>query len=225
MVSQVVCVICSVLPEPHTTEITFYKFPKATVPDLYKAWKNALVAALSNDRPELSDDANLNDTYICSRHFTASDFAFANGKLILLKDAIPTRITKNLYDVASTEVEKITKEYEPTARGNNFASTLTKDYVTTSHHNLRSDLISTETSRALTPSISEFITSMRKQSDSKISYVIAKGESDTFSAKKRHTDLEQKVESYGKIFKRLHSDNLLTESYVDKLKVRQTTFV
>lgn len=86
MVSQVICVICSVVPEPHTTEITFYKFPKAAeMPTLFKSWKNAVVDALSKERPELLDDASLCDTYICSRHFTVDDFAFKNGQLGLVE--------------------------------------------------------------------------------------------------------------------------------------------
>lgn len=216
------CVVCSVVPEPHTTEITFYKFPKATeLPTLFQAWKNALVEALLNERPEFSDDNNLNETYVCSRHFTASDFSFDNGKLVLVKDAVPSRITKNLYDAGNS---KVSEDYEPTSRACNFASTLTKDFVTTSHHNLRSDLICTETSRALTPTVSVtsgmFQSSKRLKNDDNISENIEKDGSDSLSAKKRDVDLELKIESYGKIFKRLRSDNLLTESYVDKLKVR-----
>lgn len=220
MVSQVVCVICSILPEQNTTEITFYKFPKQTErPVQFKAWKNALLEVLAKERPELSNDDSLTDTYVCSRHFTASDFVFSNGKLVLLKDAAPSRIAKEVYDVASEkDYEKLLflpKEYEPSTRTNNFASTLMKDFVTTSHHNLRSDLISTETSRVLTPSVSEYITSLTKM-DGK-SFAVAT--CDKFNEHKRNIDLEIKIESYGKIFKRLRSDNLLTESYVDKLKV------
>lgn len=215
MVSQVVCVICSILPELHSTEITFYKFPKAAErPVSFKAWKTALIDALVKDRPELSNDASLNDTYVCSRHFIASDFSFDNGKLVLLKDAIPSRIAKDLYDVdtekGNNKSEILPKEYEPSTRTNNFASTLMKDFVTTSHHNLRSDLISTETSRVLTPSVSEYITTLTK--------IDGMGSIDKH-LHKRQADLEHKIESYGKIFKRLRSDNLLTESYVNALKV------
>ncbi|XP_055326505.1 uncharacterized protein LOC129580266 [Sitodiplosis mosellana] len=217
MVSQVVCVICSILPVQHTTEITFYKFPKNTERSvLYKAWKTALLDVLAKERPELSDDASLNDTYICSRHFTASDFSFDNGKLVLKNESVPSRIAKDLYEVATSEkVDSILpKEYEPSTRTNNFASTLMKDFVTTSHHNLRSDLISTETSRVLTPTVSEYITSLTKMDGKSF----ADATSDKFNEHKRRIDLEHKIETYGKIFKRLRSDNLLTESYVDELK-------
>lgn len=213
MVSQVICVVCSVLPQPHTTEITFYKFPKSTEsPTLFKAWQNALVTALSNERPEFSDDLSLIDTYVCSQHFTESDISFENGKLVLLKDAVPSRLTKNLYEseVSKPFVITSTKEYEPSNRSNNFASTLTKDFVTTSRNNLCSDLVCTETSRVLTPNVSEFITAMACNSASALGFT---------ESNKRHIELEHKIESFGKIFKRLRYDNVLTESYVDKLKV------
>lgn len=219
MVSQVVCVVCSIVPVQHTTEITFYKFPKITErPVSFKAWKSALLDALAKERPELNDDANLIDTYVCSRHFNAPDFKFDNGKLVLLEDAVPSRVAEHLYNVAASEKADIkaaipSKEYEPSM--NNFASTLMKNFVTTSHHNLRSDLISTETSRVLTPTHSEYITSLTKM-DGK-SFAVAT--SDKFKDHKRRIDLEQKIESYSQIFKRLRGDNLLTESYVDKLKV------
>lgn len=220
MVSQVICVVCSVLPEPRTTQITFYKFPKASEsPALFKTWKNALTEALSNERPELLDDSNLHDTYVCSQHFTASDFSFDNGKLVLKKDAVPTRVAKCLYEIAAEKIQDIfSKEYAPSSHGN-FASTVTNDFVTTSHHNLRSDLISTETSRALTPSVSACISFAKSRQDGIIFNISENDSGDILSAKKRHADLECKVESYEKIFKRLKSDNLLTESYVDKLKV------
>lgn len=220
MVSQVVCVVCSILPVQHTTEITFYKFPKNTErPVLFKAWKDALLEALDKERPELNDDANLIDTYVCSRHFNASDFKFDNGKLILVNDAVPSRIAEHLYNVTASNKDDIksaisSKDYEPSM--NNFASTLVKNFVTTSHHNLRSDLISTETSRVLTPTVSEYITSLTKM-DGK---TFAEATSGKFKEHKRQIDLEQKIESYNKIFKRLRGDNLLSESYVDKLKVR-----
>lgn len=220
MVSQVVCVVCSILPvQPHTIEITFYKFPKSTErPVLFKAWKNALLEALAEERPELNDDANLIDTYVCSRHFKASDFKFDNGKLVLVNDVVPSRIAEHLYNVAASEKDDdksviLSKEYEPSM--NNFASTLMKNFVTTSHHNLRSDLISTETSRVLTPTVSEYITSLTKMDGKSF----AEATSDKFKDHKRRIDLEQKIESYNKIFKRLRGDNLMTESYVDKLKV------
>lgn len=219
MVSQVVCVICSVLPEPRTTQITFYKFPKACEqPAAFQSWKNVITDALSKERPELLDDSNLHDTYVCSQHFIASDFSFDMGKLILLKDSIPSRITKDLYEnVAGTEPEPLAKEYAPSSHGN-FASTLTKNFMTTSHHNLRSDLISTETSRALTPSVSASIAFAMSKNDGKF---LNQMDGDILGEKKRHVDLENKVESFGKIFKRLRNDNLLTESYVDELKVSQ----
>lgn len=221
MVSQVICVICSVLPQPHTTEITFYKFPKISeVPTSFKAWKNALVAALSNERPEFSEDCTLIDTYVCSRHFDGTDFSFEKGKLVLLKDAIPSRLTKDLYDDdVEKPIEKTTKEYQPSSLTNNFASTLTKDFVTTSRNNLRADVFSTETSRIITPSVSEFITAISRNSDYKVSTDVTKLASDILATTKRHADLEHKIESYGKIFKRLRHDNLLTVSYVDQLKV------
>lgn len=229
MVSQVICVVCSTLPEPHTTQITFYKFPKASEQSaMFKAWKSALSDALSHERPELTEDASLIDTFVCSRHFIASDFSFINGKLILLKDAIPSRIAKSLYESDDCNVnDKITKEYEPSTRTNNFATTLTKDYVTTSHNNLhqRSDLISTETSRVLTPTVSEFFATARIKIDGPSMELAPKLPVDTppVSKKKRHISLEHKIESFEKIFKRLRQDNLLTESYLEQLKVQYPT--
>lgn len=224
MVSQVICVVCSVLPQPNTTEITFYKFPKPIEqPNSFKAWKNALIAALSEEKhpcTESVDDSRLCEAYICSRHFTAADFSFDNGKLILVKDAIPTRLTKSQYENGSEEKSiSTTKDYEPTAQGNNFASTLTKNFMTTSRNNLRSDMVCTETSRGLTPNASECITAMKINWNDKLFSDIGKTAISVPVTPKRHADLEQKVESFGKIFKRLRNDNLLTESYVDKLKV------
>lgn len=217
MVAQVVCVVCSVLPEPGTTEITFYKFPKLSdQPTAFRAWKNVIADELSKERPELLDDSNLIDTYVCSQHFTASDFSFEMGKLILLKNAIPSRITKKqCEDISDKEHDLFTKEYTPSSHGN-FATSLTKNFMTTSHQNLRSNLISTETSRALTPSVSSSIAFAKSKFDDKLLYPT---EDDILREKKRHADLEYKVESFGKIFKRLRSDNLLSESYMDKLKV------
>lgn len=231
MVSQVICVICSILPEIHTTEITFYKFPKVIEsPVLYRAWKTALSDALSNERPELLIDANLTDTYVCSRHFTASDFMFESGKLILVERATPSRLTKDVYESKEpSQAIKITKEYEPSSKGNNFATTLTKDFVTTSRHNLRSDLICTETSRVLTPTVTEYVMAAKggiidlttlKRIEKPIEVDLIP------SSKKRLNenengpiDLELKIQSFEKIFKRMRSDNLLTETYVEQLKV------
>lgn len=204
MVSQVICVVCSVLPEPNTTEITFYKFPNAAVsPSSFSAWQSALVKALSDDRPELTDESSLSDTYVCSQHFTAADFAFKNGKLVLSDDAVPSLFTQKLNADALIRQIEDKREYEPTNRSNNFASTLTKDFMTMSRHNLRSDYISTETSRALTPNAS--ITFSRMEVSN--------------SDKRRHSELEQKIESFERILKRLRNDNVLTESYVHQLKV------
>lgn len=215
MVSQVICVICSVLPEPKTTDITFYKFPNAIEsPAKYKIWKNAFVDALSEERPEILNDAHLSDSYICSRHFTATDFVFENGKLVLMTNAVPSRIAKSVYEGNDTDQSnKITKEYEPSSRGNNFATTVTNNFVTTSRNNRHSDLVCTETSRALTPSVSEFI-----MSSTAITYDIG-DKASLVNTRKRNVELEHKVESFEKIFKCMRSDNLLTENYVQKLKV------
>lgn len=222
MVSQVICVICSVLPEPKTTDITFYKFPNAIdSPAAYKIWKNALVDALSDERPEILNDAHLSDSYICSRHFVGTDFVFENGKLVLMKNAVPTRIAKSIYEgIDCIEPIKIIKEYEPSSRGNNFAQTLTKNFVTTSRNNLNSGAVCTETSRALTPSVSEYIMSSAAKIDG-VTFDI--GDKATVASlvntRKRNVDLEHKIESFEKIFKCMRSDNLLTENYVQKLKV------
>lgn len=216
MVSQVICVICSILPEPTTTEITFYKFPNAIEsPATYKIWKNALVNALTEERPEILHDNQLRDSYVCSRHFIGTDFTFENGKLVLLKNAVPTRITKKIYEGKDiNQLNKTTKEYEPSSRGGNFATTLTNNFVTTSRKNLHSDLICTETSRALTPSVSEYIMSSKNKLDGDTATVDS-----LVNTRKRNMDLEQKLQSFEKIFKRMRSDNLLTENYVQTLKV------
>lgn len=172
MVSQVVCIVCSVSPDAHTAEITFHKFPSVDdSPIIFKAWKEALASVLPKST---SDEKKFIDTYICSKHFTAGDFAFDNGKLLLLRDAVPSRVTKDQYGddkpklLIDCDISKIIKEYSPSPNCNNFASTLTKDYVTTSRNNLRFDLVCTETSRAITPSVYEFITSQRGHSDEKL---------------------------------------------------------
>lgn len=222
MVSQVICVICSVLPEPNTTEITFYKFPKASeLTTLFKSWKNAIVDALSEERPELSDDASLHDTYVCSRHFTVDDFVFKTGKLVLVENAVPSLLTKSHYENCDArEPSRITKEYEPSSRGDNFATTLTKDFVTTSRHNLRSDLISTGTTRILTPTVSEYVTTSKRNIDDILSKNIGKLiDSGLDVSKKRNIDVLHKIDVFEKIFKRMRCDDVLTEAYLEKLKV------
>lgn len=210
MVSQVICVICSVVPEPHTTEITFYKFPKAVeLPSLFKAWKKALVEALLTERPEFTNDVHFIDTYVCSRHFIASDFSFEKGKLILLNDAVPSRNTKILYDETIEKENDSKREYAPSSNGNFATTSTTSTRGATSHHKFRSDLICTETSRTSTPSTSEQMSAVMGKYD---------GIGNDEIAKKRHAELELKVVSYGKIFKHLRKDNVLTESYVDELK-------
>lgn len=222
MVSQVICVICSVVPEPHTTEITFYKFPKAAeLPTAFKSWKNAVADALSKERPELLNDSSLCDTYVCSRHFTVNDFAFKNGKLVLVDNAVPSLLGKSQYENCDAKpAARITKEYEPSSRCDNFASTLTKDFVTTSRHNLRSDLICTETSRILTPTVTEYVTTTKRNFDN-ISSAIAPKLSDNGldTSKKRNIDVQHKVDVFEKIFNRMRCDSVLTEAYLDKLKV------
>lgn len=223
MVSQVICVICSVLPEPHTTEITFYKFPKtAELPTLFKSWKNAVVDALAKERPELMDDASLYDTYVCSRHFTANDFAFKNGKLGLVENAVPSLLAKSEYENCDAKpATRITKEYEPSSRAENFASTLTKDFVTTSRHNLRSDYICTETSRVLTPTVTEYVTTSKRNIND-ISSTYAENLNDNgldLTSKKRNIDVQHKIDIFEKIFKRMRCDSILTEAYLEKLKV------
>lgn len=222
MVSQVICVICSVLPEAHTTEITFYKFPKATeMTTLFKSWKNAVVDALAKERPELLNDASLHDTYVCSRHFTVNDFAFKNGKLTLVENAVPSLLAKDHYEHCDSKYSgRMTRDYEPSSRGDNFATTLTKDYVTTSRHNLRSDLICTETSRVLTPTVSEYVTTSKRNIDDILPKNIGKLiDSGLDLTKKRNIDVQHKVEVLEKIFKRMRCDNVLTEAYLEKLKV------
>lgn len=223
MVSQVICVICSIVPEPHTTDITFYKIPKAIeMPTLFKSWKTAMVDALSDERPELLDDASLHDTYVCSRHFTINDFSFENGKLCLVDNAIPSLLKKSQYENCdSKQSTRFTKEYEPSSRCDNFATTLTKDFVTTSRHNLRSDFICTETSRVLTPTVSVYLPTPKRNIDDILSKNIQGSMDDGVDvSKKRNIDVQHKVEVFEKIFKRMHCDNILTDAYVEKLKVK-----
>lgn len=215
--------ICSVLPEPRTAEITFHKFPSPEKsPDVFKAWKDALAGIISKSTAEFKSENSFVDTYICSRHFTFADFAFDNGKLLLVKDAVPTLITEDQYDDkksnSSDGINAVNaiREYEPSFNCNNFASTMTKDFVTMSSHNFRSALISTETSRALTPHAIECITTARSTLD----ISLATGEHFN-TTNKRNADLEHKISDFQKIFKRLRSDNLLTDTYVDELKVRK----
>lgn len=223
MVSQVICVICSVVPEPHTTEITFYKFPKATeLPTSFKAWKNAIVDALSKERPEFLNDASLHDTYVCSRHFTVDDFVFKNGKLGLVEDAVPSLLAKSQYENCDAKPARITKEYEPSSRCDNFATTLTKDFVTTSRHNLRSDLISTETSRILTPTVYEYVTTSKRNISDISSTHFSGGklnDNGLDTPKKRNIDVQHKVDVFEKIFNRMRCDSVLTEAYLEKIKV------
>lgn len=207
MVAQVMCLVCSVTPDVNTAEITFHKLPSPTdAPEQLADWKKAL-------QPVLSIDGSMVDSYICSRHFQATDFAFVEGKLILLKIAVPSRIIKDDYDGSA---KKIT-EYAPSANGNNFANTSTKDHMTTSLKHLRSDLVCTETSRVLTPTVSEYITSKPSSLDEQLR---AEREGLLLATRKRNADLENKIQEFHKIFKRLHDDKLLTETYVDQLKVR-----
>lgn len=225
MVSQVICVICSVVPEPHTTEITFYKFPKAAeMPTLFKSWKNAIVDALSKERPELLDDASLCDTYICSRHFTVDDFAFKQGKLGLVENAVPSLVAKSDYENgdAKQQSTRITKEYEPSSRADNFATTFCNNFVTTSRHNLRSDYISTETSRVLTPTVYEFVTTSKRNIDDISSAQLGKPiDNGSDVSKKRNIDVQQKVDVFEQILKKMRCDSVLTEAYLEKLKVKE----
>lgn len=223
MVSQVICVICSVLPEPHTTEITFYKFPKATEsPASFKSWKTATVDALSKERPELLDDASLHDTYVCSRHFTVDDFLFQKGKLVLVDNAVPSLLTKDQYENCdSKQPVRFTKDYEPSSRGDNFATTFATNFVTTSRHNLRSDLICTETSRVLTPTVSVYLPASKRNIDDILSKNIVGVIDDAVDmSKKRNIDVHHKIEVFEKIFKRMHYDDVLTDAYAEKLKVK-----
>lgn len=222
MVSQVVCVVCSISPEAKTAEITFHKFPSAIeLSEVFGEWKKALASVISVDSSELI----LKDTYICSRHFTAKDFTFVDGKLILHKTAVPTRIIEEHY--SSSEKTKSLNEYEPSQHASNFATTLTKDFMTTSRNNLmvRSAMVSTETSRVLTPTTAEIITTMRnekhEENDWKVNITEEAKIEETISSdsKKRDIDLEHKIQDFHKIFKRLRRDNLLTESYMVQLKV------
>lgn len=221
MVSQVICMICSISPEAHTTEITFHKFPcPEKSPVVFQAWKDALAGIISKSPTDFQLECRVVDTYLCSRHFTFADFAFDNGKLLLVKDAVPTLITEDQYDTKNSNSSdsiigaKTIREYEPSNNGSNFATTMTKDFVTTSSHNFRSDLISTETSRALTPHAIESITSTRSPLDMSLAtgnFINA--------TNKRNADLENKIQDFRKIFKRLRSDNLLSDTYVEELKV------
>lgn len=206
MVAQVMCLVCSISPEPQTTEITFHKFPNAIeASDIFAEWKKALCGAIPVD-------SNMSDSYICSRHFKVDDFAFVHGKLILLKNAIPSRILKDDYDNAS----KDRNNYEPTAHSNNFATTLSKDNMTTSLKHLRSDMVCTETSRVLTPTVTEYIT---KQASLDGKLVDSVAQEILQATRKRNADLEIKIREFHKIFKRLRNDNLLTEIYVNQLEV------
>lgn len=222
MVSQVICVICSILPEPKTTEITFHRFPNAIEsPAAYKIWKNAFVDALTEEQPEILNDAHLCDSFVCSRHFIATDFTFVNGKLVLIQNAVPTRITKNMYEsIDINQLIKTTKEYEPSSRGDNFATTLMKNFVTTSRNHLHSDLVCTETSRALTPSVSEYIMSSKSKIDGVIGDTVTV--ESLVNTRKRNIDLEHKLESFERIFKLMRGDDLLSENYVQKLKVNES---
>lgn len=221
MVSQVICLICSISPEAHTTEITFHKFPSPEKsPVVFKAWKDALAGIILKSSTDLQLESSVFDTYLCSRHFTFTDFAFDNGKLLLVKDAVPTLITEDQYDTKISNssdriiAAKTIRDYEPSNNGSNFASTMTKDFVTTSSHNFRSDLISTETSRALTPHAIESITSTRSPLDMSLTT------GDIINVtNKRNADLENQIQDFRKIFKRLRSDNLLSDTYVEELKV------
>lgn len=114
---------------------------------------------------------------------------------------------------------RFTKDYEPSSRGGNFATTLTKDFVTTSRHNLRSDLICTETSRVLTPTVSEYLPTSKRNIDNILSKNMEGSIDDAVDgSKKRNIDIQHKVEVFEKIFKRMHYDNILTDAYAEKLK-------
>lgn len=221
MVSQVICMICSVSPEAHTTEITFHKFPcPERSPNVFKAWKDALDGIVLKSSNNFQLESSVVDTYVCSRHFTFTDFAFDNGKLLLVKDAVPTLITEDQYDTTKSNssdriiAAKMIQEYEPSFNGSNFASTVTNDFVTTSSYNFRSALISTETSRALTPNAIESITTTRSPLDMSLTT----GQI-VHATNKRNADLEHKIQDFRKIFKRLRTDNLLSDTYVEELKV------
>lgn len=202
MVSQVMCLICSVTPDVNTAEITFHKLPNPIeAPGIFAEWKKALatVAAV---------EISMTDSYICSRHFQAADFAFSQGKLILLKNAIPSRIEKEDY----TGSAKAQIDYEPSANCNNFATTSTKDHMTTSSTHLQGAMVCTETSRVLTPTVTEYI--MAKHGGLPVEKEVL-----LQATRKRNADLEIKIQEFHKIFKRLRNDNLLTETYVNGLKV------
>lgn len=218
MVSQVVCAVCSLSPEVNTTEITFHKFPNATEqPDKIEAWK----AALSNSKnKKLLEGNDFSDTFICSRHFTATDFSFDSGKLILKKDAVPTRMTDVLAVDKDDEIPKTEKSDDPPKHGNNFARTPTVDYMTTSRHHFGAVMMCTGTSRALTPTVSEY----RQGGSNDSPYVVPAKRDEVQATNKRNADLEHKIQDFQKIFKRLRHDNVLTESYVIKLKVFFTFF-
>lgn len=199
------CLICSVAPDVNTAEITFHKLPSPIeAPEIFAEWKTALASVVSVE-------TSLTDSYICSRHFQAADFAFSQGKLILLKTAIPSRIAEE--DYASSAKGQI--DYEPSANSNNFATTSTKDHMTTSSIHLQGSTFCTETSRVLTPTVTEFITAKRGLGDG------LHGEKEVLlqATRKRNADLENKIQEFHKIFKRLRNDNLLTETYVNQLKV------
>lgn len=201
------CVVCSVTPDVNTAEITFHKLPSpADAAVQFAEWTEAL-------QPALAIDASMADSYICSRHFQAADFAFVDGKLILLKTAIPSRIAKDDYDGSA----KPAIEYAPSPSANNFATTLTKDHMTTSLKPLRGHMVCTETSRVLTPTVTEYITSQRSTADEQLRHGEHYGLLQ--ATRKRNADLETKIQEFHKIFKRLHDDNLLTDTYVDQLKV------
>lgn len=205
MVAQVQCLICSVEPDENTAEITFHKLPNPIeAHEMFAKWKKALA-------PVIDVESSMSNSYICSRHFQAVDFAFSQGKLILLKNAIPSRIVEEDY-LGSVKTQP---EYEPSANCNNFATTSTKDHMTMASTHLQGSTNCTETSRVLTPTVTEFITIKRGSVDG------IHGDKDGLlqATRKRNADLENKIQEFHKIFKRLRNDNLLTETYVNQLKV------
>lgn len=234
MVAQIICMVCSLSPEPTTTEITFHKFPR-TNSSLIDAWKKALSGALERDL-----EIDLNDTYICSRHFTSNDFSFIDGKLILLPNAIPSVFPTNKpisNDIQHANNESIAKEpsdecnlndENPPTHGNNFASTSTINFMTISRNNFCTTSVCTETSKTMTPSIIEYVPTVKDISDfekinGKLSDNAKKALKDnriTIRAyKRRNAGLQGKIKKMHEIFKRMQRDNLLTDSYLDNLRV------
>lgn len=199
MVAQIVCVVCSLSPEPSTTEITFHRFPVENS-ILIEKWQKALGSVLS-DRPM----DNFIDTLICSRHFISDDFSFIDGKLILKSNAVPSVFpsTKIVVDM-------------PPLHGNNFASTSTVYHMTQSRNYPQATSTCTETSKVITPSIIENL-----RMPSILCVGDLKGTNECLNILTQENKLlKQRMKRVQILLKRMEKDNLLTNEYLDSLKTQ-----